>query len=318
MEDSRWGRRFDRRARLLLTASGSRRGLDNVVDGCVGTRPLWVPADHPLRRLVRLANPMSEQEDALRTTLLPGLLRSATRNLSAHRTSVALFEIARIYEPSEEELPWQPMVLAAVFSGLRLPKGWNTAETRWDFFSAKGVLESLMAGAGSVPAVFDTASGMPFHPTRAATVKLGDTRLGSIGELHPDVCANFDVAEGTCVFEIALAPLVDALPGREQAQELMRHPSVYLDLAIVVEDQVPAAEVESLIKTAGEPELVSVRAFDLYRGEQVAGRKQEPRLRPRAASARPNPHRRGSDGRARPDRRSACPTFAGDPEDVIR
>jgi len=268
------GQSFDRRARLLLTANGVAEAWTTSLMGAWELDQLLVPANHPLRRLVRLANPMSEQEDALRTTLLPGLLRSATRNLSAHRTSVALFEIARIYEPSEEELPWQPVVLAAVFSGLRSPKGWNTAETRWDFFSAKGVLEALIAGAGCGPAVFDTASGMPFHPTRAAKVTLGGARLGSIGELHPDVCANFDVAEGTCVFEIALAPLIDALPGREQAQELMRHPSIYLDLAIVVEDQVPAAEVESLIKATGEPELVSVRAFDLYRGEQVpAGNK---------------------------------------------
>jgi phenylalanyl-tRNA synthetase beta chain len=259
--------------RLLLTSLGVAEASTTSLMGAWELDLLALPADHPARRTVALANPMSEQEDVLRTTLLPGLLRSAARNLAAHRTSVALFEVARIYEPSTDEIPWQPVMIGGVFSGIRSPKGWNAPETRWDFFSAKGVLEGLVQAAGA-HVVFDTAQGMPFHPTRAATISLGPTRLGSLGELHPEVCDNFDVAEGTCVFEIALVPLIDALPGREQAREVMRHPSVYLDVAVVVDENVPSTEVAAMIAATGEPEVVSVRLFDLYRGEQVSAGKK--------------------------------------------
>jgi phenylalanyl-tRNA synthetase beta chain len=90
-----------------------------------------------------------------------------------------------------------------------------------------------------------------------------------IGELHPNVCDAFDVPEGSVVFEIALAPLFAAMPGRPAVSELPRYPAVFIDLAVVVDGSVPAAQVEEAIVTAGRPELASVRLFDVYRGSQV-------------------------------------------------
>jgi phenylalanyl-tRNA synthetase beta chain len=115
---------------------------------------------------------------------------------------------------------------------------------------------------------------MPFHPTRGATVALEGVGLGVLGELHPDVCADWDVAEGTVAFELALGPLVAALPGQIRAPELPKYPGTFIDVAVVVDESVPASRVEAIIRRAGEPEVVTVRLFDLYRGEQVdAGKK---------------------------------------------
>ena len=99
--------------------------------------------DHPARRLIELENPMTEHETALRSTLLPGLLHSVARNVAHHARGVALFEIARIYEPSEE-LANEELVLASVMTGERDPASWQGPSRPWDFFAAKGVLEAAL------------------------------------------------------------------------------------------------------------------------------------------------------------------------------
>ena len=144
----------------------------------------------------------------------------------------------------------------------------------WDLFAAKGILEAIARGAGIENLRLEPTSGMPFHPTRGASVLLGQTRIGSLGEIHPSVCDAFSVPEGTCAFEVALEPILAARPGREQAEMLPRHPAVYIDLAVVVSEDVPAESIAANIDEAGRPELVRVALFDVYRGEQVeAGKK---------------------------------------------
>jgi phenylalanyl-tRNA synthetase beta chain len=230
---------------------------------------LGLAADHPARKLVGLANPMSAEENAMRTTLLPGLLRSAARNVAHHAAGVALFEVARVFEPVGETLPREALVLGGVATGDRWPRSWNRAPMTWDFFAAKGVIEAGLASLGVQRPVVAPVSGMPFHPTRAGQVALGDVRLGAVGELHPQVCERFGVTEGTVAFELALAPVFAALPERVRTEELPKFPAVYLDLALVVDESVPARQVEDVIRGAGGPELVSVTLFDLYRGDQV-------------------------------------------------
>ena len=224
---------------------------------------------NPARRIVRTANPMSEDESIMRTTLLPSLLRAVARNQARRAEGVALFEIARIYEPSQDKLPQEGLVLAAAFSGSRWPQEWTRPERPWDFFAVKGVVEAAFEALGVGGTEFGRAKGKPFHPTRGATVNLGSHPLGALGELHPEVCERFDVAEGTLAFELSLAPLLDALPERVQVTDPPRHPATYLDLAVVVDEPIAAARVGSVIEKAGAPEVSSVRLFDVYRGEQV-------------------------------------------------
>jgi len=103
---------------------------------------------------------------------------------------------------------------------------------------------------------------------------MGRVPLGAFGELHPDICARFDVAERTLVGELSLAPLISALHERVQVADLARLPATYIDLAVVVDEGVAASKVRDVIVGAGAPELASVRLFDVYRGEQIErGRK---------------------------------------------
>jgi phenylalanyl-tRNA synthetase beta chain len=235
---------------------------------------LEVEGHRPATPLARLANPVSEDESCLRTTLLPGLLRSAARNLAHHVAGAALFEIARVYEPSDATLPREALVLGAVFAGSRRRQSWRGDATPWDFFAVKGIVEAMFASLGLSPPSFAAATGAPFHPTRAATLGSHQATLGAMGEIHPRVCERWNVPEGTVAFEIALAPVLAALPERAKVAELPRFPGVYLDLAVVVNESVRADEISSIIEESGAPEVVDVRLFDLYRGEQVpAGKK---------------------------------------------
>jgi phenylalanyl-tRNA synthetase beta chain len=100
-------------------------------------------------------------------------------------------------------------------------------------------------------------------------VTLEGKAIGSIGELHPTICDAHDLPEGSCVFEVALDPVFDAMPGPAKVAELPRFPAALLDLAVVVDEGVPAGAIARTISDAGEPETVDVRLFDLYRGEQI-------------------------------------------------
>jgi phenylalanyl-tRNA synthetase beta chain len=231
---------------------------------------LGLSGDHAVRNLVKIANPMSQDEDSLRTTLLPGLLRSLSRNFAQRRADgVGLFEIARVYEPTGQELPQEGVLLSAVMAGDRVPQTWNSVAAPWDFPAAKSVLESAFGAVGIDRPAYAPRESMPFHPTRAATVSLAGRTVGVLGELHPEVCDAFSVPEGTVAFEVALAPVLAQTPGRPTVTELPRYPAVFIDLAVVVDEGVPASQIEDIIVAAGRPELASARLFDVYRGSQV-------------------------------------------------
>ena len=266
--------RFERNIRNVLAGAGLREAWTEAFIGPKELDDLGLVADHPARNLVQLANPMTEDRPALRTTLLPALLRATARNTAQRAEGCALFEVTRVYEPTGEDLPLEPILVAGVFGGRRQAQAWTGPERSWDFFGVKGVLEALFEALGVEPAVFEGVTGPPFHPTRAASVTVGGKVAGVIGELHPDVCDRFAVYEATLGFEIALAPVLDALPEAVKAVALPKLPSAFIDLAIVVPEDARSGDIETAVREAGAPDVVSARLFDLYRGEQVPSGKK--------------------------------------------
>lgn len=262
------GQAAERFVRATLTGLGLHEAQTTSFMAPGDLDRLALDAEHPARAAVELANPTSDEEPALRTTLLPGLLRSLALNTAHRARGVALFELARIYEPSGVTLPHEPSILAGVVWGERIEPGWTGAGLDWDFFGAKGTLDALFDSL-RLTAIYAPASGMPFHPTRAATVAVGGTSIGVLGEIHPDVCEAFDAPEGAIVFELTAAPLLKQVERAASMEELARFPGVYIDMAVVVDEAVPAGSVGEVVLRAGAPELTSARLFDLYRGPQI-------------------------------------------------
>jgi phenylalanyl-tRNA synthetase beta chain len=250
---------------------------------------LRLPAGDPRRAPIRVSNPLSVEHSELRSTLIGSLLDVARYNLARDAERVALFESGRAYLAEGRSAAggvlggefsgnrgapaFEPHRIAALAVGPLAPGGWGSSARPADFFALKGVLEGLAAQLGSKLQLEPAAQ--PFlHPGRAARVVLGGEDAGWLGELHPLVCRQWDL-EAAVGFEIGLAELVAAASyGREQFDDVTTYPAVRQDLAIVVDEDVPASRVREAVVSGGGELVDRATVFDLYRGEQVGeGRK---------------------------------------------
>ena len=296
---------LSREQRLRRRAEDALRdlGFDQAV-GWSFTHPdeaerLRIPADDPRANPVLLANPLSEDQSAMRTTLLGSLLDIASSNTARGTTNLALFESARVYlgePPTGRKYPYmegnrpvdplagcfagdqpapftEPHRLAGIAVGSLGARSWRGGAEAADFFAVKGVLEALATQLG---AELEFAPGEePFlHPGRTAAVSAGGQPVGWLGDVHPLVCRSWDL-DAAVAFELDLAPLLAAATlGEEHYEDVTTFPAVYQDLAVVVPAATPASEVRAAVLAGGGELLRAAEVFDLYEGEQVGeGRK---------------------------------------------
>ncbi|HJQ05900.1 MAG TPA: phenylalanine--tRNA ligase subunit beta [Nocardioides sp.] len=255
---------------------------------------LGLPADDPRRTTVGLANPISSEEPAYTTTLLPGVLKAANRNLGRGAPGVALFETGTVAfptggatpiygvdaRPTEAELsalldalPRQPLHLAAVLSGESERAGWWGAGRTAGWSDAVGLVRRLADELG-VAVTTTSAAVAPWHPGRCAELRIGDAVLGHAGELHPAVCRAFGLPERTAVLEIDLDLLMANAPDVRPGPSFSTMPLAKEDVALVVDADVTVAAVQEALREGAGPLLESVRLFDVYTGDQIGeGRK---------------------------------------------
>ena len=248
-------------------------------------------ADDPRRRALRLVNPLSDDEPELRTSLLPGLLGTALRNVGRGQRDLAIFEMGSVFlaraeqrpapvpgvegRPTAEQLaaidaalPAQPRHLAAVLCGDRERAGWWGPGRAATWADAIEVAQ-VVARAARAELTTRNAQYPPWHPGRCAELVLDGRVVGHAGELHPRVITAFGLPERTCAMELDL----DAFPVWQppRAPVISTFPPVLLDVALVVPADVPAGAVEATVRTAAGPLLESVRLFDVYADEQRLG-----------------------------------------------
>jgi phenylalanyl-tRNA synthetase beta chain len=316
------GRTATQRLRIAIAGALAGAGYVEVLSSPFGSaddldRLLLEPGD-PRRRAISLANPLRDEEPLMRTSLLPGLLRVATRNAGRGFADLALFEMGNVAmmkpgggprvapilpvdrRPTPEEtaelddaLPDQPRLVSVVLTGHREPAGWWGPGRPATFRDAIEAARTVLTTA-RVPYTIRAARCEPWHPGRCAEFAIrtsgagesADERLvpvGYAGELHPRVIAAFRLAPRACAVELDLSAIERVAAGLPpvQAPAISGYPPATQDVALVVGDAVPAAEVEAaLVAGAGaaadgtESLLEDVRLFDVYTGEQVGpGRK---------------------------------------------
>lgn len=215
---------------------------------------------------VRLLNPISEEQSVMRTTIIPSLLEVVGRNLSHQNEDLRFFEIGRIF-PFQGDDSGERMVVTGIMTGLRYGKRWNLPAEESDFFDVKGVVENLLYGMGE-SAVFAPDETIGYlHPGKSATVEVCDQNAGVIGEVHPDVMESFDIKGRAYVFEIELKPLMESTRDVSFAH-IPKFPAVSRDIAIVLDEDVPAERVYKAIKDV-DPLITEVSLFDLYQGKHV-------------------------------------------------
>jgi phenylalanyl-tRNA synthetase beta chain len=225
----------------------------------------------------RLANPISSDRVVLRHSLLGSLLEIVEQN-ARWRSQMALFEIGPVFLTSEEgPLPEEIPHLVIALTGPRETLTWQEtdASAPMDFYDLKGIVEGMLEGLKLQGARFEPTEHPSFHPGKRARLLLGDRQIGVLGELHPLVHRNYDLP-GTPILaaDLVLEPLYQAIPDRFEIKPVPAYPAVLEDLAIIVEETVPAAQVAGLIQQTGGRLLVSVNLFDVYRGEQIGAHKK--------------------------------------------
>jgi len=254
--------RLRRAAAAALTA----RGLHEVVGWSFVAPELAGRLRLPGHRAVELVNPMSSDQSQLRTTLIGSLLDIVQRNRAHGATALAVFEAGAVYLPGDNGLPHEPHHIAAVLIGPARPATWRDPQPRGaDLFAAKGVLGGLLDTL-RVPWSVRATATVPFlHPGRAATILAGEQEVGWLGEVHPLVAAGWDLRETVAAFELDLDAVAEHAPAVTVYQDLTSFPSVREDLAVIVAEDVAAAQVLEVVHGAGAPLLARAEVFDVYR-----------------------------------------------------
>ncbi|MFI5755781.1 phenylalanine--tRNA ligase subunit beta [Streptomyces sp. NPDC051569] len=292
--------RLHRRVGRALAGAGYVEALNYPFTGDAVLDAFGLPADDARRRTVKLVNPLSDEEPALRTTLLPGLLGALRRNDGRGSHDLALFETGSVFRPTGDEtvpvrlpvdrrpteaevaaldaaLPRQPRRAAVVLTGAREQAGWWGKGRPADWADAVEAARTVAREAG-VDLVVRADRYEPWHPGRCAalfaTVNGEETLVGHAGELHPRVVKALGLPERTCAMEVELDLLEQAGTGALQAPRISSYPVATQDVALVVASDVPAAEVEKALQEGAGALLESLRLFDVFTGEQIGeGRK---------------------------------------------
>jgi phenylalanyl-tRNA synthetase beta chain len=240
---------------------------------------LQLPADHEMRGVVRLENPLSDAQSIMRPTLLGSLLDAARNNVARNGPDIAIFESGTVYRAASADDAAagrgadEHHALGALLSGALAPRSWHGgAPARADFFAAKALLEALLDKLGVQWSV--RAQAWPFlHPGRSAAVLAGEQLLGFVGEVHPLVADAWDM-ERAAAFSIDLGKVAAAAPEVAAFAAFPAVPSLRQDLAVGLPDDVAAAQVLERVRVAAGNVLDDVGVFDVYAGEQVgAGRR---------------------------------------------
>ncbi|MET8397954.1 phenylalanine--tRNA ligase subunit beta [Streptomyces sp900116325] len=287
--------RLHRRFGRALAGAGYVEALNYPFIGDAVLDQLGLDADDARRRTVKLVNPLSDEEPALRTTLLPGLLGALRRNDGRGSHDLALFETGLVFRPTGDEtrterltvdrrptddeiaglnaaLPRQPRRAAVVLAGAREQAGWWGTGRPADWADSIEAARTIAREAG-VELTVRSDQHAPWHPGRCAALFVTsageETLVGHAGELHPRVIKELHLPERTCAMEIELDLLEQAVDGALQAPRISTFPVATQDVALIVAQDVPATTVEEALRAGAGQLLESLRLFDVFTGDQI-------------------------------------------------
>ena len=219
-----------------------------------------IPADSPLRRAMRIQNPLGEDTSIMRTIALPSMLEILGRNNAYHNKAAKLYEIAKIYLPVEgQPLPEEPKML--VFGS------YGEKET---FFKLKGELEAVFAGLRMKKARYTAEKNNPsYHPGRCASISIDGVEIGVMGQVHPLVARNYGIDSEVYCAELSFTKMLGLRLPEPTFAPLPKYPAVSRDLALICDEALTVAQVEDVISASAGKLLRKIQLFDIYRGVGV-------------------------------------------------
>jgi phenylalanyl-tRNA synthetase beta chain len=270
--------RLARRLREQLLA----QGLNEAISHTLTSRsflerarllhsPVWPLSAGEPHGPVLLRNPLSDEYNALRPSLLPGLLQAARHNLNHGQHDVFLFEVGWAHTVPEGTTERDRVLAAGLLLGNRWADVWNAGGERAaaDYYDCKGVVEALVADFHLCEMSFARTSHPAFHPGRSAALKVGAQTLAALGELHPEVAEALELPRGILLFELDAQSLLEDFERLPKYQPPSRFPTVNRDLAVVVDKSTESAAVREAIRGVAPALIREVRLFDVYTGRPL-------------------------------------------------
>ena len=243
--------------------------------------------DDARRSMVKLLNPLSEDQSVMRTSLVPSMLETVERNFSYRSRDLRLFEMRPTFQAVEgEELPIERLRLCVALSGRRGPEGWAQGSETVDFYDAKGLVEKLLEQF-HIKKISWSVDGLDpfFHPGKSSVVSSGKKVLGTLGEVHPRVLSNYEIDAPVYLLDIDIETIFSLASDFDSFSAPSRFPDVFRDSAFLVDESVTAGEVLAILERSKGRDVEDVVLFDLYRGKGVPEGKKSLAVRVRYRSS---------------------------------
>lgn len=259
-----------------VKASLSSQGLYETISFALTNEETFnklnIPQDSPLRKAVPIMNPLSDEYPLVRTTLLSSIFDNLARNLARKNDDVALFEVGSVFFPKAlpvTELPDEVVKIAGAITGRRNAQGWNQTNDMVDFYDAKGIIEELLANLRVTRYTVEAGTHYAMHPGKTALFKKGRDVIATVGEVHPAVLSAYGITKPVYIFELDATTVMKYMAKDLKYKALPKYPATSRDLAMLVDVDVNAADIEKAMTKAASQNLTQITLFDVYTGKQV-------------------------------------------------
>lgn len=259
-----------------VKASLSSQGLYETISFALTNEETFnklnIPQDSPLRKAVPIMNPLSDEYPLVRTTLLSSIFDNLARNLARKNDDVALFEVGSVFFPKAlpvTELPDEVVKIAGAITGRRNAQGWNQTNDMVDFYDAKGIIEELLANLRVTRYTVEAGTHYAMHPGKTALFKKGRDIIATVGEVHPAVLSAYGITKPVYIFELDATTVMKYMAKDLKYKALPKYPATSRDLAMLVDVDVNAADIEKAMTKAAGQNLTQITLFDVYTGKQV-------------------------------------------------
>ncbi len=237
---------------------------------------LKLPAKDHRQKTLKILNPLTEEQSIMRTTLIPGLLTTTKKNIYQKNLNLKLFEVGSIFlTQGKDKLPQEKKMLAALATGLYQEEAWNSEKRNADFYDLKGCLENLLQELLITNYSFSPCKDSPFlHPSKSLNLMVNHEKVGVLGEAHPQLLEDYQLPQKAYLLEISLSPLLPHFSEQRKFRPLPKHPPVYRDIALVVDEVISAQKVLDTIYKFNNKFIEEIMIFDYYKGKPIpAGKK---------------------------------------------
>jgi phenylalanyl-tRNA synthetase beta chain len=269
---------FRNRLKRLMNGFGFTETITYSFDSELSRERLRLKKEDPRRGLLHILNPLTEDQAVMRTSLIPGMLGSMGYNIAQQRKSLKIFEIGKIFIKSDQQnLPREPEMLTALWTGARNDTSWHQPEIPCDFYDIKGCVEGLIQALKVDKVRFTKMPAEACDYTRpgySARILAENLQVGLVGEIHPRVRSNFDLKQTAFIFELELDKIISLIPPVTGSRPIPRFPAIYRDITIIVDRGIETQTILAAVDNIGEDLVDRLHLFDVFEGDPIAAGKK--------------------------------------------